>query len=40
MSSGDAVAGSTNEYEWLFWEIVSFPPEWRNKEREGFVVLL
>lgn len=33
------MAGSANEYEWPLSNIVSFPPEWRNQQRDcGFVL--
>lgn len=39
MSSGDAEAGSVNEYEWPLCNTASFPPEWRNQERDyGFAL--
>ncbi|CAB1418943.1 unnamed protein product [Pleuronectes platessa] len=35
VSSGDAVAGSANEYEWPPSSVVSLSPEWKYQERES-----
>lgn len=36
---GDDVAASTIEYEWPLSNAVSFPPEWRNQERDCWSAL-